>query len=291
MEIGQTTIANPFTVEGIGVHTGEHSKLTVKPAPIDTGIVFFTKDGIKIPAVVENVNHTGNGVTLLGSNGEKIKTCEHILSAFYGLGIDNAICEISGDEVPILDGSSLEFTNLIKVKHQAGQHKNEFKVREPIFIESNSSCIFVTPVEAESRFIGDKLQSRPNGNNELKITFLIDYPQTTIKTQCQTFTITQDVYCKEIAPARTYTFANEIDKLRSKGLIKGGSLDNAVVIGDDGPINNLRFPDEQVRHKVLDFIGDISLLGVRLKGNVVAIKSGHTLNIELARRLKKWSLT
>ena len=268
MEIGQTTIGNLFTVEGIGIHTGEHSKLTVKPAPLNTGIAFFTKNGTKIPAIVENVSHTGNGVTLIGNNGIEIKTCEHILSAFYGIGIDNAICEVEGDEVPVLDGSSLEFTKLIKVEHQAGQRKKEFKVIEPIFVESPSSCIFVTQ------------------DNEFKITFLIDYPHTAIKTQCQTFTITQDVYCTEIAPARTYTFANWIDKLRSKGLIRGGNLDNAVVIGDDGPVNSLRFPDEQVRHKILDFIGDIALLGARLKGNVVAIKSGHTLNIELVRRLK-----
>ncbi len=287
--IGQTTIEKPFTVEGIGVHTGEHAKLTVKPAPVDTGIV-FCRDGVRIPAIVENVNHTGNGVTLIGSNGIEIKTCEHILSAFYGLGVDNAVCEIEGDEIPTLDGSSLEFTKLIKVEHQAGQRKKEFKVVEPIFVESESSCIFVTPVEAESRLWQNKLQSRPSGDetltqDELKVTFLIDYPHTGIKTQCQTFTITPDVYCNEIASARTYTFASWIDKLRSKGLIKGGNLNNAVVIGDDGPLNSLRFPDEQVRHKILDFIGDIALLGVTLSGKVVAIKSGHTLNIKL-RRLK-----
>lgn len=270
----QRTIEESFSVEGIGVHTGRNAKITIKQGLPDTGIIFY-RDGISIPAIANNVNHTGHGVTLK-SNGKEIKTCEHILSALYGVGVDNAICEIEGEEIPAMDGSALEFTKHIKVRAYSNTplqsaKRRELKIKEPIFCEPtppNGSCIFALP------------------DSQFKITFLINYPHPGIKTQCNTFTITPKVYCNEIAPARTYIFANWIDKLKKEGLIRGGSLENAVVIGDDGPVNSLRFEDEQVRHKILDLIGDIALLGARLKGWVVAIKSGHSLNIEFLRRLK-----
>lgn len=269
----QATINEGFSVEGIGVHTGSYAKLTVKPAPPDTGIIFY-RDGVSIPAIIENVNHTRYEVTLK-FNEKEVKTCEHILSALYGLGVDNAICEIQGNEIPILDGSALPFVKLIKLK-SVPSYSNVplLEIKEPIFLEyssapeSKSACIFAVPSE------------------EFKITFLINYQVSAINTQCNTFTITPEVYRNEIAPARTYTFANWIDRLKSERLIQGGSLENAVVIGEDGPLNSLRFKDEQVRHKILDLIGDIALLGVRLKGWIIAIKSGHTLNIELVKRLK-----
>jgi UDP-3-O-[3-hydroxymyristoyl] N-acetylglucosamine deacetylase len=261
----QTTIEKPFTVEGIGVHTGSYARMIVNPAPVDTGIV-FRREGVTIPARVENVNDTGHGVTLK-VNGKSVRTCEHILSALSGLDIDNAECIVEGEEIPALDGSSKEFIDLIKRKPQSGKSKVH-EIKEPIFVESSSASLFAIPCE------------------EFKISFLVDYSHPGIKTQCKTLTITPETYCSEIARARTYTFTDWIDGLKEKKLIQGGNLDNAVVIGKEGPLNDVRFEDEQVRHKILDLIGDLALLGVRIRGWVFAIKSGHTLNTELVRRLR-----
>jgi UDP-3-O-acyl N-acetylglucosamine deacetylase len=261
----QTTIKESFSVEGIGIHTGKYAKVVIKPAPPDTGIVFFSKD-TQIPAIVENVRDTSRGV-VLGVNNKRIRTCEHLLSALYGIGVDNAICEIEGEEVPALDGSSIKFVNQIKIVSQKGK-KREIKIKEPIFLDSNSCCIFVVP------------------SDEFKVSFLIDYSNLGINTQFASFTITSQLYKTEIASARTFTFASWIDELRNKGFIQGGSFENAVVIGEEGPLNSMRFQDEPVRHKILDLVGDIALLGKRLKGWVIGVRSGHTLNVKLVRRIR-----
>jgi len=234
------------------------------PAEPDAGIIFRC-DGVNIPALVENVKDTTHGVTL--SNGTKeVKTCEHILSALYGLGVDNAIIEIEGKEIPALDGSSLPITELIKTSPHVANERT-IKLKECIFLGNSDASIFAVPSE------------------EFKIAFIIDYPYPGISTQYKCLSITQETYREQIAGARTYAFMEWIDELQEKGLIRGGSLKNAVVIGADGPLNSLRYEDEQVRHKILDLIGDLSLLGVRFKGQVFAIKSGHTLNIEFVRRI------
>lgn len=261
----QNTIKERFTLEGIGVHTGTQSKISVLPAEPNSGIV-FRRDGVNIPAVAENVKETKHGVTL-AREAKEVRTCEHLLSALYGVRIDNAIIEVEGEEIPALDGSSLPITKLMKPKTQ-NSRKMEIGLRAPIFIEAEGASVFAVPDE---RF---------------KVTFIIKYPYSGISTQYKSFTITPEVYLSEIAPARTYTFMEWVDELKARGLIRGGSLENAVVIGPNGPINRLRFKDEQVRHKILDLIGDLALLGTRFKGWVFGIKSGHTLNIELVRRIK-----
>lgn len=267
----QNTIGNPFSVEGIGLHTGKPAKLIVKPSTPGSGIV-FENAGHLVPAIVENVNNTTYGVTLK-SNQKEVKTCEHILSALYGMGIDNAICEVESDEIPALDGSSIGFTRLIKdngVEHQSIPRKL-IEIKEPIFLSKGDACIFAIP------------------DAELRVSFIIDYPHPGIDTQYNSFTLTPDVYFNEIADARTYTFIDWIDELREMGLIKGGSLRNAIVIDKDGPMlasGSLRFRDEFVRHKILDMIGDLALLGARLKGWIFGVKAGHNLNIEFVRRLK-----
>ncbi len=261
----QTTLKKSFSIEGIGVHTGTHSKITILPAEPNSGIN-LRMDGVNIPAVVENVKETLHGVTL--SNGTKeIKTCEHILSALYGAEIDNAIIKVEGEEIPALDGSSLPITKLIKTSSQDSKKKT-VNLKECMFLENNGASIFAIPSE------------------EFKITFVIDYPYPGISTQYKCLSITPEIYREQIAGARTYAFMEWIDELQEKGLIRGGSLKNAVVIGPDGPLNSLRYEDEQVRHKILDLIGDLSLLGARLKGWIFAVKSGHTLNIEFVRRIK-----
>ncbi len=270
----QATIKKSFSIEGIGVHTGTKAKVTILPAEPDSGIKFrfaetCKRNGINIPdmsATVENVKGTLHGTTL--SNGkQEVKTCEHLLSALYGLGVDNAIIEIKGTEIPALDGSSLPITKLIEVSPQNSKSK-AIELKECVFVKSNDASIFIAPSE------------------EFKITFIIDYPYPGINTQYKCFPITPEIYREQIAGARTYAFTEWIDELQEKGLIRGGSLKNSVVIGPDGPLNPLRYEDEQVRHKILDLIGDLSLLGTRLNGWVFAVKAGHTLNIELVRRIK-----
>lgn len=261
----QRTIKERFSLEGIGVHTGTYTKITVLPADPNTGIV-FTRDGVSIPACLENVKDTTHGVTL-AKNNKEVRTCEHLLSALYGMGIDNAIIEVDGEEIPALDGSALPIVKLIRPKQQ-NSNQRKITLREAILIEKDSASIFAIP---DRRF---------------KVSFIIKYPHQGISTQFNQWTITPTVYQNEIAYARTYTFMEWVDDLKARGFIRGGSLENAVVIGQNGPINELRAKDEQVRHKILDLIGDIALLGARLQGWVFGIKSGHTLNIELVRRIK-----
>lgn len=266
----QRTIKDSFSLEGIGVHTGTQAKITVLPADPNTGIVFI-RDGVRIPATTENVKDTKHGVTLARDNKE-VRTCEHLLSALYGMGIDNAIIEVDGEEIPALDGSSEPITKLIKTEQQNSRQR-KIILSSPVLIEKESASVFALP------------------HRRFKVSFIIKYPHPGISTQFNQWTITPEVYQNELAYARTYTFMEWVDDLKKRGLIRGGSLDNAVVIGQDGPINTLRAKDEQVRHKILDLIGDIALLGARLQGWVVGIKSGHTLNIELVRRIKCWSKT
>ncbi|MCK4352361.1 UDP-3-O-[3-hydroxymyristoyl] N-acetylglucosamine deacetylase [candidate division WOR-3 bacterium] len=263
----QATIKKPFSIEGIGIHTGKKTKITVKPDSSGSGIT-FCQSGVKIPAIVSQVNDTKHGVTLKSGKLE-IKTCEHLLSALYGLNVDNAICEIEGDEIPALDGSCLKFAELIKetgIEYQK-LAKKWIELKEPIFLSRENASIFAIP------------------NPEFKLSFLIDYPHPGINTQYKSFTITPEVYFNEIASARTYSFIDWVDGLKAKGLIRGGSLENSIVITKNGPINPLRFPDEPVRHKILDLIGDLALLGAKIKGWVFAIKSGHTLNVEFVRKI------
>ncbi|MDI6839911.1 MAG: UDP-3-O-acyl-N-acetylglucosamine deacetylase [bacterium] len=267
MIIMQATIKETFSIKGIGVHTGTYAKVTIKPAPVGNGIT-FNHSNVIIPAIVDRVNNTGHGVSLKFGSYE-IRTCEHLLSALYGSGIDNAICELDEVELPALDGSSLEFAKLIREKGIKSQNVEEKKIeiKEPILLTKGDAGIFAIPYKG------------------FRVSFIIDYPYQGIRTQYCSFDITPEVYFNEIAPARTYTFMGWIGELREKGLIKGGSLENAIVIDENGPLNPLRFSDEPVRHKILDLIGDLALLGARLKGWVFGIKSGHALNIELVRRI------
>ncbi len=267
----QRTLKRKVSFEGIGLHTGKHSCVTLKPAAPDTGVTFIRTDK---PALIKA--HVGAVIdtafaTTIGINGIKIGTVEHILAAVAGLGIDNIIIEVAGPEIPILDGSSTDLIGIILKAGIARQDKKRpfLRILRPVIFEDGHSSIAALPY---------------NGS---RITYSIFFNHSGIGEQRISIDITEENFVAEIAPARTFGFLKDIEYLRSNGLAKGGSLENAVVMSEKGVLNasGLRFKDEFVRHKVLDSIGDFSLIGFPIYGHIVANKSGHSCNIRFLRKL------
>jgi len=277
----QHTIASPVNCAGVGVHTGVAVRLRLLPAPANTGIVFKRTDleGFAIPAQARNVARVSYATSLM-RQGVLISTTEHLLSALAAARVDNVFVEIDNLELPILDGSALPFCRLIE---QAGRKRQRarrryLKVLEPIELADDSKRIAVYPSEV------------------FRVTYRISFAHPLIGLQSLDFVAEPDKYSTEIAPARTFGFLEEVEKLRASGLVRGGSLENAVVLTRDGVLNpeGLRFRDEFCRHKVLDLIGDLALVGHPLIGHVVAERAGHAMHIALVSRLlrekRAWTL-
>jgi UDP-3-O-[3-hydroxymyristoyl] N-acetylglucosamine deacetylase len=243
-----------------------------RPAPAGHGIVFRRMDrrGARIPARVDSAS-TFDYATTLSSGGVSVGTVEHVLSAAYGEGLDNCTIELDGPEVPIVDGSALPFVRLF---HAAGFERLDVAVEKLSVSE---------PVEVSRD--GRSVSFRPDGPG-LTITYEIDFPHPVVGRQELTVAIRPEEYSTRIAPARTFGFARDVEAMRARGLARGGSLHNAVVLDDSGVLSGpLRFRDEFVRHKVLDLVGDLALLGVVLDGHIHARRAGHALHIEFARAL------
>ncbi len=269
----QRTVKKEIGCTSIGLHTGRKINMKIKPAGLNEGIVFVRKDvsgHSVIKADFRNVFDT-HLATTLGTNGTRVSTVEHLLSAFSGMGLDNAIVEIDAPEVPIMDGSALPFVTMLK---QAGT-KVQGKGKKLLVI---TKAVSVSDGEGEA-----KLLPFP----EFKITYRIDFQHPLISDQSFNVTFSDLAYEKEICAARTFGFLKDVEYLQAKGLALGGSLQNAVVLTEKKIINKdgLRFPDEFVKHKILDAIGDLSLLGMPIIGHFVAYKSGHKLNNLLLREL------
>jgi UDP-3-O-[3-hydroxymyristoyl] N-acetylglucosamine deacetylase len=268
----QRTLKNRIEVEGIGLHSGETMKVTIHPAYPDTGICFRRSDVDCDYVRVSPYTVTSTQLaTTIQCGSHTIATIEHLMSALYGLGIDNAKIEVSGPEVPILDGSSLPFVEKIVdtgVSEQAKARKF-LKFKKRIRLEKDGKWIEIIP----SRFF--------------KVTFDIDFENESIGQQKAFFNVTPEAFVTQIASARTFGFRQDVEALWQMGLAKGGSMDNAIVIDGDEIMNpeGLRYRDEFVRHKALDLIGDISLLGYPIFGHIRAYKSGHNLNNLFARTL------
>ncbi|MCP4051363.1 MAG: UDP-3-O-[3-hydroxymyristoyl] N-acetylglucosamine deacetylase [bacterium] len=267
----QTTIKNEFSFKGIGIHSGEKATVTVKPAKANSGIYFIRTDkNHSIVPVNPLFLSTTSRATILQKDSIYIKTPEHFLAACYGLGIDNLAIEIDKDEFPIIDGSALPFTNkllsadLIELKH----NKKHITIKKPLSVKNNNKVLAAFP------------------DTSFKVTFIIDYPDTFIGTQVFSLEIDRKSFIKEISPARTYGFYSEIKALIDNNLARGGSLNNAVVIGENKYLNKLRFDNELVRHKILDLIGDLSVLGQPVHGHFIGFKSGHSLNKEIVSLIK-----
>jgi len=271
----QKTIKNSISYKGIGLHIGKEVMLTLEPASPNQGVVFIREDlpnSPKIKAQVDKVVSNMRG-TAVGEGEVKVRTIEHILAALSGLGIDNINIKINGEEVPAGDGSALPFVNLIQKAEVVEQPapRNFFKVEKPLWIEEGDRRLIVLPDE------------------RLRISYTVDFPHSPLKSQFAEFTITEETFIQEIAPSRTFGFMEEVEELRRKNLVQGGSLENAVIIDERGVINKegLRFPNEPVRHKMLDLIGDLYLLGRPVKAHILAVKSGHLFNVKLVRRLEE----
>jgi UDP-3-O-[3-hydroxymyristoyl] N-acetylglucosamine deacetylase/3-hydroxyacyl-[acyl-carrier-protein] dehydratase len=271
----QQTLAKSASLKGTSLHTGEEVSVTLKPAPIDHGIKFKRVDLSDEPTVearIENVRLVERATTLAEGN-VKVHTVEHLLSALHGMGVDNAIVEMNGNEMPIADGSARAYVELIKkcgLQEQSAFAK-VFEIRDTLHIETKSGSLLV--LVPDERFRISCTQVGPEGRF----------------TQYYSTEITPEIYEKEIAQARTFVFFEDVKPLLDKGLIRGGSLETAIVIRGDSLMSKepLRYPDEFVRHKILDVVGDLFLAGCRIRGHVIAVKPGHAANSELTKAISK----
>ena len=266
----QRSLKHRASLEGVGLHSGSKVRLTLSPASADSGII-FVRDGVEIPALAEFVVDTTMN-TSLGRHGVRIGTVEHLLAALAGCGIDNARVVVEGPEIPIMDGSSEPFVQLVR---KAGIH------------ELRQSRRFLLVRKAVTVTDGDKLARLAPARGKFSISYTIDFRHPLISDQSYRMDMTERSFQKEIARARTFGFKRDVERLHQAGLARGGSLDNAVVVDDFNILNpdGLRFPDEFVRHKILDALGDLSLIGMPILGHLTAVKSGHALNHQLVRRI------
>ena len=266
----QRTFKQRATMSGIGLHSGARVRLTLAPAPVDSGVVFVS-GGLEVPALSPFVVDT-NMNTSLGRGPVRIGTVEHLMAALSGCGIDNARIEVEGPEIPIADGSSEPFVALVR---EAGIHEQR-AARRYLLVRKSVSA-------AE----GDKLARLSPARGRFLVTYTIDFQHPLISDQTCRLELNEKSFQKEIAPARTFGFKRDVDRLHRAGLAMGGSLENAVVVDDFNIVNpeGLRYPDEFVRHKILDALGDLSLLGMPVIGHLTAVKSGHALNQQLVRKL------
>lgn len=270
----QRTIEKSVSLSGIGLFTGVRSRVTLHPAPEGTGIQFQRTDlpgKPRLAALVENVIGTPR-CTILGNEKCSVQTVEHILAALKAYELDNVIVEIDGPEIPILDGSASGFVEVIENAGSAvlASTKEVYRLHDPIFWSKGDVHLVALPAE------------------EFRISYTLSYPNSELlKSQFYSVAITDEVFKNEIAPARTFSLYEEIVPLIEKGRIKGGNLENAVIIKDDAVLNpdGVRYPDEMARHKILDLVGDLSLVGQSVLAHVIAIRSGHLSNTSLAREL------
>ena len=297
----QCTISKPVFCTGVGLHTGLESKIIFKPAPEDYGIHFIRQDVDNCPEILADIDHVvdiSRGTTI-EQNGVKIFTVEHALAAVSGLRIDNVLIELTAKEPPVMDGSSKDFVEALQKSGIVEQKKlrRVLEISEPVSYSDPKRGVDIHVVPSD----------------QFRVTFMIDYKLPSLGSQYTAVYNMQEDFAREVAPARTFCFLSEIEELREIGLIKGGALDNAVVIvdkkidntevnrlrslfgikeeiimGANGILNGkrLRYKNEPVRHKTLDLIGDMALLGVPIKGHVTAARSGHASNVEFVKMIR-----
>jgi UDP-3-O-[3-hydroxymyristoyl] N-acetylglucosamine deacetylase len=267
----QKTLRESIEIGGVGLHSGAEATLRLRPAPANAGIVFERVDlgGLTIAASACNVRSTSLATTLAEGNAS-VGTVEHLMAALAGLGIDNARIEVDGPEVPILDGSAAPFVDAIRRVGTITQPapRRDLVLRRPVTLRQGERTILALP------------------SDELRISYAIDFSHPAIGYQAVTLRLDESIFAASIAPARTFCLLRDVRAMRDSGLARGGSLDNALVVGDDGVMNGqLRFRDEFVRHKVLDLIGDLALIGAPLKAHVIVFKGGHQMHAALVQRM------
>ena len=265
----QRTIRKSVALDGIGLHSGKPTRIVLSPAPADTGIVFRV-GGEVIPAAPESVVNS-NFATTVGRNGTRLQTVEHLMAAAAGLSIDNLDVLVDGPEVPAADGSAKPFVTVLATAGRAeqGAKRRPLAIPFPIRVGGDNRWLMIVPAD---RF---------------RISYTLDHEHPAIGTQTLGYVPSERTFVDDFAPARTYGFLKDVGVMRKNGLARGGSLDNAVVVGKRGPINGLRYHDEFVRHKVLDLIGDLALLGRPVLGHVIGRNAGHDLNYQLAVAIQR----
>jgi UDP-3-O-[3-hydroxymyristoyl] N-acetylglucosamine deacetylase len=259
----QHTIRKAVALEGIGLHSGKPVRLVLSPAPSDSGIVFRVGSE-RITAAPESVVDS-HYATTIGRNGTRIQTVEHLMAATAGLGIDNLEVEVDGTEIPAMDGSAKPFVALLLSagRTQQAARRRPIDIPHPIRVGTGARWIHIEP------------------SSTFRISYTLDNDHPAIGTQVLSCAPTEESFVEDFAPARTYGFLKDLGAMRKHGLALGGSLDNAIVVGKRGTLNGLRYRDEFVRHKILDLIGDLALLGRPIHGHVIARNAGHGLNFEL----------
>ncbi len=279
----QRTLKREIFCQSVGLHTGRKVNMTIKPAASDEGIVLVRKDAKNknmIKVCLENVTDTTLATTI-GNNGTAISTVEHILSALSGMGVDNALIEVDAPEIPIMDGSALPFVKMLKLAGTFTQDKLKkyLIVKKPVSVSEGESFAMLVP------------------STSLEITYRIEFNHPSIGEQSYHVKLSDETYDKEICGSRTFGFLRDVEYLQAKGLALGGSLKNAIILDTERIINKegLRSHDEFVKHKILDAIGDLSIIGMPIIGHFVAYKSGHKLNNMLLKALLKqeenWATT
>lgn len=264
----QATLSRGFAVEGVGLHTGARSTVEVQPAPPDTGIVFLLGE-TRVPALAEHVVDTSRA-TVVGNAEASVSTTEHVLSALFAMGVSNAAIRVDGPEIPVSDGSARGFVAAIEAAgvREQPHPRRVAALEEPCVVRDGDKMVAMLPSPV------------------FRVRFVADFPAP-IGTEYYDGVIEPQRYRDEIAAARTFGYLHEVEALRARGLALGGSLENALVFAPDGPMQELRWRNEVVRHKVLDLIGDFALLGAWPLCEVVAIKSGHELHARATRALRE----
>ncbi|MEO8339613.1 MAG: UDP-3-O-acyl-N-acetylglucosamine deacetylase [Nitrospirota bacterium] len=269
----QQTLANAVSCAGVGLHSGQPVTLTLRPAPANTGVVFVNrngKNGASLAASIEHVVPT-ELCTAISGNGFQVKTIEHVLAALAGLDIDNAYVELDAGEAPAMDGSAAHFVRLIRSTGIVLQSKRQpyLKITRPLEVVDGNRRVRIEP------------------SSTTKITYSIHYNHPLIQTQTYAYEHSAQAFEREIADARTFGFLQEVEALWARGLGQGGNLDNTIVLSQDGILNEsgLRFTNEFVRHKILDLVGDFSLLGVPFIGHLIAERSGHAIHTRLVQQI------
>ncbi len=268
----QRTLSKSISCEGIGLHSGKPVRMTLRPAPMGTGVVFIRTDlrNAEVRAVAANTATTDYATTL-SENGVSVQTVEHLLATFAGLDIDNVYVEIDSDEVPIMDGSALP---LAKVVIEAGIENQEalqpvIKIIKPVFVREGTKQLAIWPAETTS------------------VSCFIDFDHPLLKEQSLSYEPSEEAFLREVSGARTFGFLSDVRTLQANGLARGASLENAIALDEESVVNveGLRYGDEFVRHKIIDLIGDMFLTGMPVIGHIVAHKSGHALNAAMVRKL------
>jgi len=265
--IFQMTLAKSVKLSGKGLHSGRDTVVEIHAAPENTGIMF--RHGLHtVSGLASNVVDTSRGTTI-GFNGFRVQTIEHLMAALRGTGVDNAFVEVIGGETPALDGSAKPYVRAIQSAGLVEQEAERwtFSLTEPICVRRNDSFILAVPA------------------NEMRMTYVIDYDHPMIGSQSSSYVLNEADFAKEIAPARTFVLYEEVADLLDRELAQGGSIDNVIVIWRDRMSSRLRFRDELVRHKVMDMVGDLALAGGIINAEILAVRSGHSLNVEFAKEV------